>query len=93
MPRKTDGCRAVRGVVFLASMRPRPDAAENHPNLRDRLFSPEGFNEAAARCRGKPSSRRWRSPAACRFNEAAARCRGKPLSSIIPVVTEFASLQ
>ena len=36
-----------------------------------------GFNEAAARCRGKPvplhpGGERWR----C-FNEAAARCRGK----------------
>ena len=37
-----------------------------------------GFNEAAARCRGKRRragrTRRWR---CCRFNEAAARCRGK----------------
>ena len=35
-------------------MRPRPDAAEN-PNLRVRGAYPgSGFNEAAARCRGKP---------------------------------------
>ena len=37
-----------------------------------------GFNEAAARCRGKhqpPSASAGRRR---RFNEAAARCRGKP---------------
>ena len=50
----------------LASMRPRPDAAEN-PALFDRTVAPFlGFNEAAARCRGKltmdrssESRRRW----------------------------------
>ena len=37
------------------------------------------FNEAAARCRGKPGTP-GRSRTACQsyFNEAAARCRGKP---------------
>ena len=35
------------------------------------------FNEAAARCRGKPPSAMTRpAPGGC-FNEAAARCRGK----------------
>ena len=60
-----------------ASMRPRPDAAENPipPTIARKIF--QGFNEAAARCRGK------RAPAGSgmarrpRFNEAAARCRGK----------------
>ena len=42
-----------------------------------RMAAPTGFNEAAARCRGK-----LRNPAPGRgpvrgFNEAAARCRGK----------------
>ena len=37
------------------------------------------FNEAAARCRGKPQSHRRRQRRHRRgFNEAAARCRGKP---------------
>ena len=37
-----------------------------------------GFNEAAARCRGKPrTSTKAPSRSRC-FNEAAARCRGKP---------------
>ena len=38
-----------------------------------------GFNEAAARCRGKPRHVAASTPASVvRFNEAAARCRGKP---------------
>ena len=64
-----------------ASMRPRPDAAENGgPGWRSPRSAPASFNEAAARCRGKrpaadcpPGSR-----SSCSFNEAAARCRGKP---------------
>ena len=37
-----------------------------------------GFNEAAARCRGKhAAARTGRARTSC-FNEAAARCRGKP---------------
>ena len=70
------GLRAAKPRL-LASMRPRPDAAEN-ARLDDaaELVNPR-FNEAAARCRGKPgqttpSGRRRRG-----FNEAAARCRGK----------------
>ena len=35
------------------------------------------FNEAAARCRGKPPRRAGGSSSAGCFNEAAARCRGK----------------
>ena len=52
MPRKT--CPFVHPVKpVCASMRPRPDAAEN---VRVELPLPRGrprFNEAAARCRGK----------------------------------------
>ena len=36
------------------------------------------FNEAAARCRGKPARGSPAPPNAASFNEAAARCRGKP---------------
>ena len=38
----------------VASMRPRPDAAENLPNPALQPQPPARFNEAAARCRGKP---------------------------------------
>ena len=54
MPRKTRVEVDVAGRAADASMRPRPDAAEN-------LFAGDAdvdvgrrFNEAAARCRGKP---------------------------------------
>ena len=47
------------------------DAAPAAPPYRPR------FNEAAARCRGKPGRRRTTAHGAARFNEAAARCRGK----------------
>ena len=59
MPRKTpaDDGPSV-GSESAASMRPRPDAAENvdFPVLASRLLN--GFNEAAARCRGKLGSPR-----------------------------------
>ena len=38
----------------LASMRPRPDAAENSSLDGRSLVRLPRFNEAAARCRGKP---------------------------------------
>ena len=38
-----------------ASMRPRPDAAENRAGTTRPQTPSGGFNEAAARCRGKPS--------------------------------------
>ena len=47
--------RERRGRGRLASMRPRPDAAENLAGgLLDLQQAAAGFNEAAARCRGKP---------------------------------------
>ena len=39
--------------AYLASMRPRPDAAENRRACCSGDYWPPGFNEAAARCRGK----------------------------------------
>ena len=102
MPRKTlHETRAVPCERQDASMRPRPDAAENHAagrrrqaradaSMRPRPDAAENvgrdrrgprprlrFNEAAARCRGKPRRGScWICRARC-FNEAAARCRGK----------------
>ena len=74
MPRKTHRRRRLAGDAGRrASMRPRPDAAENpqlgaRPNIGHRCF-----NEAAARCRGKRASRR--STAAV---PAAASVRPRP---------------
>ena len=63
----------------LASMRPRPDAAENpQKGGNEKTAATMGFNEAAARCRGKPPAIACSARSARRFNEAAARCRGKP---------------
>ena len=46
---------------------------------RKKIEALRSFNEAAARCRGKPLRPFRRAPAPRRrFNEAAARCRGKP---------------
>ena len=62
-----------------ASMRPRPDAAENYATALPSGGGAPGFNEAAARCRGKRQEAAHHSPLQTeRFNEAAARCRGKP---------------
>ena len=41
------------GTAAVASMRPRPDAAENAVRRRPGAGDRRGFNEAAARCRGK----------------------------------------
>ena len=55
MPRKTE--HAARAARYAAdtSMRPRPDAAENRRGGRAVRTRGPHFNEAAARCRGKPS--------------------------------------
>ena len=61
-----------------ASMRPRPDAAENAARGARAGGRATGFNEAAARCRGKHAGPGGSAlPIPPRFNEAAARCRGK----------------
>ena len=53
MPRKTQVGDEMMSIKIIASMRPRPDAAENGRIIAPRP-QPEGsFNEAAARCRGK----------------------------------------
>ena len=44
----------VLGQRDAASMRPRPDAAENRIESLHRYGRCRCFNEAAARCRGKP---------------------------------------
>ena len=61
----------------LASMRPRPDAAENLYQAREVSRIGLSFNEAAARCRGKLGQQARSSGGSAGFNEAAARCRGK----------------
>ena len=76
---KREHIRSEAGPAARASMRPRPDAAENVGADRRGAGLRWRFNEAAARCRGK---RRWRTgrtgcSGTTRFNEAAARCRGK----------------
>ena len=64
----------------LASMRPRPDAAENHA-----LQDEQEVGLEPASMRPRPDAAENRRPPASgsgsprpRFNEAAARCRGKP---------------
>ena len=42
-----------RSARLPASMRPRPDAAENAGRVADGAAEDARFNEAAARCRGK----------------------------------------
>ena len=78
MPRKTKSPASASFATTQASMRPRPDAAENPRRPARTGGRPAScFNEAAARCRGKrprQAARRRRRPC---FNEAAARCRGK----------------
>ena len=77
-------CRGKHGVarrlppVAGASMRPRPDAAENSSSRTIHMPRTFRFNEAAARCRGKRGRHVTpKRPATGCFNEAAARCRGK----------------
>ena len=76
----------LHGRPERASMRPRPDAAENAGPGAAGRHRRGCFNEAAARCRGKPDGSviRYRRPS--RFNEAAARCRGKLLVSLLHAV-------
>ena len=66
-----------QGREERASMRPRPDAAENGGGQGGGRRNTRRFNEAAARCRGKPRKKPNHPPRQCSFNEAAARCRGK----------------
>ena len=55
MPRKTPQRLKPKPRDFAgASMRPRPDAAENPGRASPPLGRDLRFNEAAARCRGKP---------------------------------------
>ena len=53
MPRKTMAHTIRSEISIPASMRPRPDAAENLVRGFARGPAARGFNEAAARCRGK----------------------------------------
>ena len=53
MPRKTGGAELRKLLDNVASMRPRPDAAENSRESPSGFSLSDCFNEAAARCRGK----------------------------------------
>ena len=53
MPRKTGDGMTTMELTDAASMRPRPDAAENLRRATTTSAWSPGFNEAAARCRGK----------------------------------------
>ena len=55
MPRKTGAVAGGGGRADRASMRPRPDAAENRRARPRHAACARRFNEAAARCRGKPA--------------------------------------
>ena len=85
MPRKTRIRGLPRDVDLPASMRPRPDATENIGGTSEVCVTASGFNEAAARCHGKPwRGRRGRAQTGC-FNEAAARCHGKRSDASAPM--------
>ena len=74
------GKRTPHGPIRIAvgaSMRPRPDAAENARAPARAARCAACFNEAAARCRGKPVRVDDPGLLPLGFNEAAARCRGK----------------
>ena len=53
MPRKNTITSSDGEPVMVASMRPRPDAAEKPTPRADQHGRRTRFNEAAARCRGK----------------------------------------
>ena len=80
MPRKTGRVGAAVVGDLIASMRPRPDAAENHADAGGRAGILGG-----ASMRPRPDAAEnevGQADAALhdgRFNEAAARCRGKLL--------------
>ena len=77
MPRKTDVDRIASRRRERASMRPRPDAAENGNKRKGRFTGrvasmrprPDAAENFSFQAPGRPLQRR--------FNEAAARCRGK----------------
>ena len=77
MPRKTGSDSSGVGDRRPTSMRPRLDAAENVAVRASNAPVDRDFNEAAARCRGKPTVPFRSQPGTGYFNEAAARCRGK----------------
>ena len=84
MPRKTVSRRSSdRPDGAGASMRPRPDAAENRSKPSVRHGNAVRFNEAAARCRGKPGPTRRLTSVVCRASmrprpDAAENRPGSP---------------
>ena len=82
MPRKTYPASESSHMVEVASMRPRPDAAENALDGGRPPATAIGFNEAAARCRGKPFVRR-RQPG---MHPASMRPRPDAAENVRPIV-------
>ena len=80
MPRKTGRAGGIQRVDDAASMRPRPDAAENRP------LAMVALKTSVASMRPRPDAaenggaRSLTTPTTPSFNEAAARCRGKRTS-------------
>ena len=74
MPRKTEGAGSHQPAARdAASMRPRPDAAENVRCAQRAADGTGSFNEAAARCRGKQKYARLAA-----FEAALASMRPRP---------------
>ena len=64
-------------MLSSASMRPPRNAGENESHALSSLCANAGFNEAPAKCRGKPMRMRVSGLTMSCFNEAPAKCRGK----------------
>ncbi len=68
---------AEGGLRRSASMRPQRNAGENRIGRHAHGRRDSCFNEAPAKCRGKPSFPSKDREGISRFNEAPAKCRGK----------------
>ena len=68
----------------MASMRPRPDAAENHRQAEAEDAARKASMRPRPDAAENPARRTPSRPPQERFNEAAARCRGKPASACRP---------
>ena len=76
-----------------ASMRPQRNAGENPSRCADSVLGEAGFNEAPAKCRGKPAQPKASPWTCCGFNEAPAKCRGKPQARGSGLLGQCASMR
>ena len=77
MPRKTTAARERMTGQIRASMRPRPDAAENPAVAGDGNDDFASMRPRPDAAENRPADADAQRTPARRFNEAAARCRGK----------------